>query len=415
MPNPDQQPHVAIVCDTVPYPARSGDNQRIAELINVLRGKGWLVHLLVSALMDKRQKNICRSHVDALHVYNGSGIKTRTRNAVRRTVRLIDKIGKKMAIPPAEELASRWLGRTLRPLLMNYWQRYPQGLDRIVADLSAQYSWKALIVEYIWLYPAARSLYNGVARLLDTHDIQHKRLEEFASRGMDFPLRITRDEESHIFNQFDAVIAIQAAEADLIKSMCPGLQVLTVGSTGFGTRPRGAIPVDGRLLYVGGYNGANIDGLRRFLLSVWPQICRRYPRAHLHVCGYVYRAFLSEEFDNVTFLGHKESVEDDYAEAAVVINPAWIGTGLKIKSVEALARGKALVTTSKGIEGLPAGVERSVLVADDDETFADHLLRLLANPKARRRLSEAAISFSDTHLNERVVYQELFGFLDQLK
>ena len=58
------------------------------------------------------------------------------------------------------------------------------------------------------------------------------------------------------------------------------------------------------------------------------------------------------------FLGHKENIEKEYAEATVVINPAWIGTGLKIKTVEALARGKALVTTPKGIEGLPDDVEK---------------------------------------------------------
>ena len=259
------------------------------------------------------------------------------------------------------------------------------------------------------------TLNNGVARLLDTHDIQYKRVDEFSSRGMQFPLRITQDEEAHIFNQFDAVIAIQAEEAALIKTMCPGLRVLTVGSAGFGRQRKSSPPVDGRLLYVGGYNGANIDGFRRFLNSVWPDIRRRYPRAHVHVCGYIYRAFLGEQFENVTFLGHKESVEDDYAEASVVINPAWIGTGLKIKTVEALAHGKAIVTTSKGIEGLPRSIEQSVLFADDDTTFADHILRLLANEEARQGLSQSSAVFSDTHLSKDVVYQELFEFLEQLK
>ncbi len=67
-------------------------------------------------------------------------------------------------------------------------------------------------------------LKNGIIRLLDTHDIQHKRVEEFASRGMMFPLQITRDEERRIFNQFDAVIAIQAVEAEVIREMCPQLR-----------------------------------------------------------------------------------------------------------------------------------------------------------------------------------------------
>ena len=408
-------PQIAIICDTVPYPNRSGDNQRIAELIGVLREQGWYVHLVLCGFVEPRLREVCRSYVDALHLYSGTGVKACIRNAARRAVRLVDRAGKIVRIPPLEEIAKRLLGRSVTPLIIDYWQRYPNGLSDFVADLAASFTWKAVIVEYIWLHRAADKLNHGVIRMLDTHDVQHKRVEEFTSRGMTFPLQITREEESGIFEQFDVVIAIQAAEALVIRDMCPQLKVLTVGSSGSGQNVSSAHPVEGRILYVGGYNGANIDGLRRVLNSVWPEIGKRNPHAQLHVCGYIYRAFLGEQFENVTFLGHKESVENEYAEAAVVINPVWIGTGLKIKTIEALARGKALVTTSKGIEGLPNGVEQSALVADDDRKFAAKLIRLLTDQEARQRLAQSAIAFADTHLNKRTVYRELFEFLDQQK
>ena len=216
-------------------------------------------------------------------------------------------------------------------------------------------------MEYLWLYPAAAKLQNGIARLLDTHDIQHRRVEEFASRGMAFPLSISRKNEVEIFRQFDAVIAIQAAEAALIRSLCPDLRVLTAGSMGSGTETIPERPIEGRILYVGGYNGANIDGLKRFLAFVWPKIRERHMHCRLHVCGYIYRAFLGVKFENVEFLGHIENLEREYAKAMLVVNPCWIGTGLKIKSVEALARGKPLVTTAKGVEGLHQDVQRLAL------------------------------------------------------
>ena len=71
-------------------------------------------------------------------------------------------------------------------------------------------------------------------------------------------------------------------------------------------------PVDGRILYVGGYNGANIDGLRRFFDCVWPKVLRQIPSAKLHVCGHIYRAFAGQRFENVKFLGHKENLEEEY-------------------------------------------------------------------------------------------------------
>src|SRR5215831_4966513 len=90
---PQSTRQIAIVCDTVPYPTRSGDNQRIAELISVLRENGWHVHLVLCGLLERRRKKMCRSHVDALHVYSGTGLRTRVRNGVRRAVRRLDRAG----------------------------------------------------------------------------------------------------------------------------------------------------------------------------------------------------------------------------------------------------------------------------------------------------------------------------------
>lgn len=405
---------IAIICDTVPYPTRSGDNQRIAELISVLREQGWYVHLVLCGLVENRFKKICRSHVDALHVYSGIGLRTRVRNGLRRVVRCVDRAGDTVGLPPIETIAGRLLGRPLSPLVIDYWQRYPNGLSEFVAALQARFSWHAVIVEYVWLHRSIDSLNHGTIRLLDTHDIQYKRVEEFASRGMVFPLAITQDEERRIFDRFDAVIAIQASEANLIKEMCPQLRVLTVGSSGYFPAGASSRSVDGRLLYVGGYNGANIDGLRRFLDRSWTQVIQQLPHLTLHVCGNIHRAFPGQRFANVKFLGHKEDLQEEYAEAAVVVNPAWIGTGLKIKTIEALARGKPLVTTAKGIEGLPPEAAQSVAVAEGDERFAEAIIRLMTDNASRENLSSSALAFAEAHLNKRAVYQELFEFLDRI-
>jgi glycosyltransferase involved in cell wall biosynthesis len=409
---PDQKPHVAVVCDTLPYPTRSGDNQRVAEMIRILRERGWFVHFILAGFVDQRIRKVCLSHVDFLHTFTGQDWLTRLHNGLRRCVRFIDRVGKRIGLAPAEEIATRWLGKSVAPIL-DYWSRYPKGLDDFVAQLVARYPCRAVIVEYIWLYPAARKLRPGVLRLLDTHDIQHRRLKEFASRGMAFPLKITREEEARIFNEFDAVIAIQSAEAKDIKKMCPTQTILTVGSMGSYSRECPTSVVSGRVLYVGGFNGANIDGLRRFLTSIWPRISQEYMGAHLHVCGYVYRAFLGKEYDRVKFLGHLEVIESEYAEAAVVINPSWIGTGLKIKSVESLARGKPLVTTHKGVEGLHDDVHKSAIICDDDAAFADDVIHLLRENSARNRLSEAALQFAKTHLHAGAVYEPLLTYLNK--
>ncbi len=411
MPSTEQKPRVAIVCDTVPYPVRSGDNKRLSEMIDVLRDQGCSVHLVLTALVDRAARKACEKRVDAVHIYQPADLKTRLRNLLRRAVRLVDRLGKRIGVPPAEEIAGRLLGRRITPLILDYWQRYPKGLSRYLGELAERRGLKAVIVEFIWLYPAIDDLPTGIARILDTHDIQHKRIEDFAARGMRFPLEITRGEEARIFNRFDAVIAIQEQEASLIREMCPDLRVLTIGTTcaDFWRISEAALP--GRILYVGGYNGANIDGLGRFLKNCWPEIISACPHARLNVGGYIYRAFPAEEFPQVKFLGHVTDIESQYAEAEIIVNPAWIGTGLKIKTVEALAAGKPLVTTPKGVEGMPAEVEKACVVAPAEKDFSAGVVRLLTDPALRAKTAAAASVFASTHLTPESTYGELLDLL----
>jgi glycosyltransferase involved in cell wall biosynthesis len=121
---------------------------------------------------------------------------------------------------------------------------------------------------------------------------------------------------------------------------------------------------------------------------------------------------LGETFEQVTFRGHEEDVESQYASAAVVINPCWIGTGLKIKTVDAIARGKPLVTTSKGVEGLDHGIEAACIISDDEREFARGLVHAASSSSAQSELSKRAENYAKTHLNTAVVYQELLDFLN---
>jgi len=76
--------------------------------------------------------------------------------------------------------------------------------------------------------------------------------------------------------------------------------------------------------------------------------------------------------------------------ADVVIVPVRIGGGTRLKILEAMAMGKAVVSTTIGAEGLDLVAERDLLVADDAAGFAAQVARLLADSELRRRLGAAA-------------------------
>jgi glycosyltransferase involved in cell wall biosynthesis len=79
-----------------------------------------------------------------------------------------------------------------------------------------------------------------------------------------------------------------------------------------------------------------------------------------------------------------------YATASLVVVPMRLGSGTRIKVLEALARGKAMVSTSIGIEGLDLRPGVDVVVADEPAAFAQACTRLLGDREARRQLGRTA-------------------------
>jgi glycosyltransferase involved in cell wall biosynthesis len=88
-----------------------------------------------------------------------------------------------------------------------------------------------------------------------------------------------------------------------------------------------------------------------------------------------------------------------------------LGTGLKIKTVEALALGKAVVTTSCGAEGLERGTGSAFIVADDMRQLAREVVELLQNPTRRLSLESTAIKWAWTEFAPGVVFREFLELL----
>ena len=95
-----------------------------------------------------------------------------------------------------------------------------------------------------------------------------------------------------------------------------------------------------------------VTGLRDFLRFCWPGVLEQVPDAQLRVAGGVGRAAPPSE-PAVTVLGYVSDLTAEYRAARVVINPAVAGTGLKIKTVEALAHLRPVIGWPHNRDGLP--------------------------------------------------------------
>ena len=147
----------------------------------------------------------------------------------------------------------------------------------------------------------------------------------------------------------------------------------------------------GEMLFVGALEySPNIDAVTYFVQEILPRIRARHPGARVNIVGVRPReaALRLHNGADVVVAGSVPDLEPYYRKAALVVVPMRLGGGTRIKVLEALAHGKAVVTTSIGAEGLSLGGGDALEIVDGPDAFADACVRLLGDAGARRRLGE---------------------------
>jgi glycosyltransferase involved in cell wall biosynthesis len=137
----------------------------------------------------------------------------------------------------------------------------------------------------------------------------------------------------------------------------------------------------------------NVDGLEFFCGDVWPAIKAEVPDARFRIVGRnpdrrVRKWAASDPSIEVT--GRVPSVVEHLRESAAVIVPLRIGGGTRLKIYEAMATGKAVVSTTVGAEGLDVHHGRDIVLADDASSFAKAVIMLIRDPQQRQRYEIAA-------------------------
>jgi polysaccharide biosynthesis protein PslH len=136
---------------------------------------------------------------------------------------------------------------------------------------------------------------------------------------------------------------------------------------------------------------ANVDAVDHFCRDIWPHVRTEVPGARFRIVGrnpHLRVQRLAGESVEVT--GRVPAVTDHLREAAVFVVPLRVGGGTRLKIFEAMAMGKAVVSTTIGAEGLDVEAGRDLILADDAPAFAAATVRLLRDVELRRRFEAAA-------------------------
>lgn len=234
--------------------------------------------------------------------------------------------------------------------------------------------------------------------------LQNKRLKKF---------------ELNVFQQLDAIIPITEKDKEVFRDL--GFQKpLYACITGVDINDYqskiGVSEKSKTIFYFGSMDWLpNQEAVLWFLHNCWDKVHQQVPEARLIIAG---RGMPLEFFHinkpNVLIVENVENGKAFFQQHQIMVVPLWSGSGLRIKIIEGMAYGKAIVSTSIGAEGIHYTNGKNIVIADSAETFAQAVIDLCQNESLRKTIETEAADFSRQTFDNMAVVSGLITFLKKL-
>ncbi|MBX3102097.1 MAG: glycosyltransferase [Bacteroidetes bacterium] len=287
-------------------------------------------------------------------------------------------------------------------------QRFDQpAFHDLLRNLLQRESFDLIQLEgvYLAVYLPTLRKYSRAPVVLRAHNVEYRIWERMAGAEHNL-LRRTyfrhlarrgRRFEAQMLPRFDGIAAITPEDARQLSQLAPGVPVQPVPS---GYTPPPSLsetePALHSLCFLGSLEWMpNVQGLEWFLDHVWGQVLKAHPHAQLHIAGKnPPQKVLYWNFPNVKIHGQVPDAAEFLQRYQVVINPLLSGSGIRVKILEAMGLGKAVVCTSIAKEGILLTSGMHALVADTPEAFAQAVVQLLEQPDRCQLLGAQAQAFT---------------------
>ena len=319
--------------------------------------------------------------------------------------------------PPGRVGLRRWAKAVKNLVLLRPYEADP-GIRRAVESLTSQYD--LIQIENGYMIPYVASV-QSIPKTLDIFGTAAGgfRRDFAAQESLLGRLQVvatwlkTKRLERSLSRLLDAVYVVSEMDQAYLAAIDPRLRIYLVpngvDSDYFLPAPEEP-PPPVHLVFTGAMDYAvNEDAVLFFHREIFPRIERQVPEVRFWVVGRDpgQRLDALARHPRVTLTGAVEDVRPYLARATVVIVPMRLGSGTRIKILEALAMAKAVVSTSAGAEGLQVASGTHLVVVDDPEVFAAEVVRLARDPAERERLGREGRSLVETKYDWRVTLAPL--------
>jgi polysaccharide biosynthesis protein PslH len=226
--------------------------------------------------------------------------------------------------------------------------------------------------------------------------------------------------EIDICNRFDSCIEVSREDKEIIEQagVKRPVQVVINGVDTEYFASGGKAPAGPAIIFVGTFKFfGNQDAVKWMLSEVWPQVKARQPQAVFYIVGNQPPAWLRQINDpGIKVTGWVPNLDEYMQKSMVVVAPLRMGSGTKLKILEAMSMGKPVVATGIGAEGIGAVDGRDLLVRDDPRQFAEAVAGCLNDPELAERLGKNARELIREHYSWEKSAEQLVGaYQDTIK
>ncbi len=372
---------ILFVSLSVPYPPSNGHRMRNWALLQALAEEG---HELTLVSFAEQQELDGVDHV------------------LRKTCRHVQLV----PLPPAARNGAPNYWNRARafpsPLPYGAWRYRSEAMAAAVRDTLAKEEFHVLFCDDVY---QVKNLPEPIQTpvLLNKHDITHVILRRYLAHEQSpaksaygwAEYRKLRRWEARVSSHVVQVLACSEEDRAILERLCPNARVAVVPNSIDVSKyaPQGAD--DGRtILYFGAMDWyPNQDAVEFFMSAIFPELQEVLPELRFRIAGRCPSKRFRKGYagvPGVEITGTVQDVSSEIARATVCVVPLRIGSGTRLKILEAAAMAKPIVSTHIGAEGLDFVNGEEILLADEPRQFARAVTDLLADPARRRAMGLAA-------------------------
>jgi glycosyltransferase involved in cell wall biosynthesis len=306
-----------------------------------------------------------------------------------------------------------------------YWKNHAPAMMKLVGDMVERSKYDVVVAEFseMGMYLYRNPYLSAVHKVVSCHRCLTTAFTNYMETpGIPLSLRLKSTSQMHVLEKYefelystmDHILTLTDEDRFTLLRHAPQLPVSVIRPgidfDYLDRKPttRSETPI----IMMCGYfaDKSNNDGALWFAHEVWPKLAKQHPELQ---CIFVGEGTgnemkrLAEQEDRILVCGHVDDLRPYREQATIFINPVRMGSGLRVKVLEAMATGLPVVSTALGVAGIPAQNGVNCFVADTPELFAQSIEWLLNDARLAGGMGMAAKEMVKKQYDIRSTIREL--------